>query len=606
MKKWVLLVLLVLGIIPAVFAGVSFDSLTQTEVNPGATLSIAGDISYESQVQGYFELAMVCDSGTFKLPKVAITLKANEARSFPESISIPKVSISNSMKGSCRVRGEITQDGAVLASATSELFQVSPRLVGDFSIDVERIQAGDSFTVTGDVTRVNGDDVVGSAEVYLVTNGERFLTDVVSFEAGAIRYTYDSVGIPAGNYTVTIIVNDLYGTSQEFSDVASFTLLSDLFVFAKVSADKVDPSDTIKVSGEARTLLNDVVSSGEVFVLLENETFSGTVGSTGEFDVSVPIPSTIKSGKHDVIVRVEDQYHNVGTASVPIDVVAAHTAIVIDISEHKVVPGSRTTISARVTDQAGDSINDDIDLEVRNPENKVLRSELIHSDGKIEITIDAKGIPGTYRVIAKSGSLKSESSFSVDALEGLLFSINAQSLIVENTGNVKYDGDVLISYNNLLKSESSVSILVGDADTIPLGINIPTGVYDIVVSSGKFSQEFKGVFINGVIPKNLTWLYWVLLVLVVVLMGFSIYWMYYKEKRGLHRDARIKKEYRKEIEIIKQKKSTDQPSKSRYSFGNYDQDKMIKDYRNQVLKQIKETEDSPKKKDENKFKGMFD
>ncbi len=591
MKKWVLLTLLFLIGIPVVFAGVSFDPLTETEVNPGATVGVSGFVESDTSVQGYFELAVVCESGEFKLPKVALSLKAKERRSFPGDIAIPKVSVSNSMKGSCRVRGELTQDGAVLGTATSEMFQVSPRLIGDFSIDVERIQAGDSFSLTGKITRVNGDQVTGSAEIYFVTNGERFLADVVSFTEGNLQYKYNSIGIPSGNYTVVIIVNDLYGTSQEFSSVATFTLLSDLFVFAKSSADKVDPADSIKVSGEARTLLNDVVEDGEVFVTLENQTYTTEVNSAGEFEINVPIPPNIKSGQHKINVRVEDTYRNIGKADIPIEVIPLHTAVTLEVSDAKVAPGNKIMISGKVIDQAADPIDEQITIEVRDAENKVFRTDSIRSGGKIEISFAANAIPGNYKVYGSSGSLKSEATFAVDAVEALDFSVEGQDVVVENDGNVKYDGLVTVQYTPDLKEEKTISILPGQSVRIPLGLNIPTGVYDLIVSSGKFKEDFKSVMINGIIPKNFTQLYWAIAILTLALMAFSIYWMSYKERRALHQDATMKKNYRREIELIKQKKASgEKPFVSKYSVGSYDKDKVASDYRKQVLKQIKESE----------------
>jgi len=69
--------------------------------------------------------------------------------------------------------------------------------------------------------------------MYFNRGDESFLVDIISIKKGKLNYKYVPVSIPEGEYSIDVSVSDLYGNEFLFEDVASFTLMNELYVFAK-------------------------------------------------------------------------------------------------------------------------------------------------------------------------------------------------------------------------------------------------------------------------------------------------------------------------------------------------------------------------------------
>ncbi len=592
MKKVVIVIALLL-LLPSVFATVSFNPLGQSMFNLGDTVALSGYVYRDASFDGFLELRSVCDGKILDFPKIPVSLNAGQKKYFPDELKIPKVTISNAMVGLCRIEGSLIQNNAVVESSTSTSFEVSKDLNGNFGISENKIQVGDTLRLTGNIFKLNGKGTTGSAEVYFSSNESKFLVDVASFTEGALTYDYVGTRIPSGEYQIDLIVNDVFGNRKEFAKVASFTLVSDMYVIARPDKTQVDPGEKVEISGEAHAVLQDSVTDGKVFITIDEQSFT-TELKDGKFAYDVPLTSDVKSGKHVVQVRVEDDLGNEGTITTEFFVNPKVMSLELSISPETVSPGSSVEIIPSVFDQAHDVVLQDVTIKVLNADDKVIREDVVKTGSSITIPLDVAAVPGSYHVRADVGSLKKESMFTVSTSSVLSIVLQDQSLIVKNTGNIKYDKPIKVSFNSddvVFVKKSSLD--PGQQVIIPLTTEVETGMYDVVVSSGDVSESFKNISIVGVERTNMTIIYWILAILVLGLMVLAAFWTPLHEERKRRFRERERKRAMHDMRVLREQKEN-RPRESRFSAHRMDRDEMVRDYRSQMVKQVKEAEETMK------------
>ncbi len=280
---------------PFALAEINIDGLDRSEYNFGDEIKISGYVQEDNAVSGYFELTLRCGSVEFKLPRTLVSLNSGERKNFPNQLKIPKITIPRSLEGSCDIRASLVSNNQEVDYGLSDSFMITDELIGSFNIDETRIQAGKSFTLTGEVFKLDNDPIEGSAEMYFNRGDESFLVDIISIKKGKLNYKYVPVSIPEGEYSIDVSVSDLYGNEFLFEDVASFTLMNELYVFAKTDSRIVDPGTRIKISGEATTVLQEGVDNANVEIIFGDEKYTTKI-KDGKFEYELLIKEDVKSG----------------------------------------------------------------------------------------------------------------------------------------------------------------------------------------------------------------------------------------------------------------------------------------------------------------------
>src|SRR3989338_8235674 len=214
MKRGVFVViLLIVFLLPAVSATISLTGPSEVQYNIGEQIEISGYIQETEDLSGQLQLSLLCSSKTYKLQATNIDISAGERVLFSQ-LNIPTLTASSSMQGMCRIKGDILVNNAVTEIASSSSFQITNDLEGSFTLDQSQAQLGDTITLAGSITDLDGKPLEGSAEIYFVT-----------VQNGAFTYSHTFVANSAGSYKVNIIARDSLGNEEDFNNIESFTIL---------------------------------------------------------------------------------------------------------------------------------------------------------------------------------------------------------------------------------------------------------------------------------------------------------------------------------------------------------------------------------------------
>lgn len=606
MKRGLLLILSVLFLLPFVSATISITGPSKTEYNIGEEIDLSGYIQETEDLSGEVQFSLVCNSKTYKFQATDIDVNAGEKISFSQ-LTLQAITASSSMKGLCKIKGDILVNSEITQTASSSTFEISDDLEASFSLDKSQIQLGDTITLTGSVTNLKGDPLDGSAEVYFEYQGDEYLMDFLSVENGALSFSNSFTSGSAGSYKINVIVRDSYGNEQEFSSVESFTVLDDLQVNIDTNVQTISPGEVLNVFGEVKTVLQDYVSTATVDISLDDATQSTSL-SDSKFTEDILIPATIPSGQHTITVEVEDTYGNAGSSSVQIEVEAQATKIENSLGNGTLDPEEQVSITVTLYDQADDVMQEYVTLEVYDAKNRLITETEIASEESITYKIPKFAPPGEW--IVKSYYLNPETqqeevsaseSFIINEIQKLAVEIIDTKLYITNVGNVKYTEDMEIEVEGIDQEyliKRTKNLGVNETIIIDLAQELPSGTYSVSIPTGYNTAEQSEVsIVDGKTKASLTWPYTLLVLLFIVGLSYLIYARVRpkkKEEKDLpagERPAQKKRE--KKIRLYDPKKEAEKSKKVSLTFE--DKQHSLDDFKQRTLEEIKRTEEKIQK-----------
>ncbi len=576
-------------LLPVVSAVISVDGPDRTRYNRGDTVTISGYLFSETALTGFINFALDCDNVTYPLLSTPVSLTVGEKKRFPEDIVIGNIRLSNTVTGTCFIKASITSGSEVIESDESNIFTVTTDLDGSFSIDSVQVQVGKGFTLTGKVFKLSGADTDGSVEIYFKKdNDTKYMVDTAQLKNGQLEYRYEAIPGEPLRYYIDLIVYDIYGNRQLFEDVASFNLVDEIYIFAKPDRLNVLPGETVTLSGEAKTVLMDVVDKAEINIRLDSQTYQTELVDS-RFSHEIQLPENIRTGKHVIAVSIKDLFGNWGSTETTIYVEAVPTRLELEFDKTLVKPEEKIQVTPYVYDQAGDPYVEEVSIEFFDPEGKTLLSNMVKSGEKLDIVMPQFSLPGQWTVKAYAAGLTAEEKIDVDKLLGLDVMLVNQTLYLKNTGNIDYKKPVKINFNDgeytLVKK---MSLSPDEITGLYLFDEVASGQYDIEVIFGDNKRLFEDVIIVSKARKSLNYIYGILIASVFVLLSYLLLL-----KRQANRPITARLHKKRPVAIIKTK-----PEKP-------DKEEGIKSFRERVLKDIKETEERYRQKSEAKGKGMF-
>lgn len=611
MEKGLAIVFFLLLIMPSVNAAISIDGPDKSVYNLGDDISISGYVLRESALTGQLRFVSNCNSTAFQLPSASVRLGNNEKKVFPNELPIPKITVSSSMSGTCFIETSLVSNNEILETARSKDFEITRSLKGEFAIDQTDVQAGRSFTLTADIFKLDGQGTDGSAEIYFKTNETEFLADIANIKAGRLDYVYNAVAIPSNTYSINVLVNDVFGNRELFTNIATFKLINEISVSAKTDKQSLLPGENVKIFGDALTALEEQIPSGTVNIEIGKNNYKTELNNSS-YEKEIALPTVISSGKHKITVTVEDEFGNIGTTYIFISVIPVPTILKNDLGKGNYKPDETIEIRPLLYDQADDPVSDDINVEITGPTGESIFADVLKSNDKIGFRLPRYAKPGLYKITSYAVDLSDEDNINVETVLNAEVSLANQTIFVKNTGNVVYSKPIKVDIDN---SEYVIvrrmSLTPDEILNINLFEEVPSGIYDIVVTLGDKIAAFKDIEIIGKEKKSFTLPYTV----IALLMSTLLVYLIYSRIRGMPRReaAREKKKqeirrFKKNIENIKAEK---EKKPYRYNFGVAKEDD-VRDFRKRILREIKDTEEKGRNifsrddKNPNKdTKGMF-
>jgi hypothetical protein len=599
MKRGILLFIILL-IIPIAYAEISIDGPQKNTFNLGDEITISGYVLRESAFSGFFKLALVCNNERVELPLTSLSLLAGERKLFPNDFSIPKI-VANNIDGDCFIESSLISGESTLETIKSSDFIITKSLQGSFSIDQVEIQSGSSFTLTGEISKLDGNPTEGSAELYFEGKNNSFLVDVISLSEGKLEFVYNAIPLASDDYNIDVIVNDIFGNVELFDDVASFNLITELGVITKVEKSRLTPGEKIEVSGEVKNIYDENIQGGVAKISFEGARYTVEI-KDGEFEKTIQIDDKIRSGKLPLKIIVEDNLGNSGLDEIIITIKPEYGTLGIDLNKDLFNPKDIVSINPLLYDQAGALVVEEATIEILDSKRNIVFSEITKINNKVDYNLPQFIKPGTYKILITVQDLEEETQFEVDEIIDSEIILDNQTLIIHNIGNVDYEKPIKVDLgdNRIIRR---TNIQPNETELIYLFEEVPTGKYDILVTYGDNKKSFNDIQIIGKPKKSFNIIY---TLLILILFGLFLY-LFIKKREKAPRIRKKHKETETHTKVeVKTKPHKHEKKTLKHRFGMASEED-IKDFKQKVTEEIKKTVGNEKenKKGESDMFGMF-
>ena len=477
-------------------------------------------------------------------------------------------------------------------------------------MDKTRIQLGDNILITGRVYENNElfEEQV-NIKFYFTSEGDQNEVYLSIFD-GTFSLSPRLRDLGTGNYVISVELVDLDGnTLHYFEDLQSLFVDNKLILDLHLEAEQLNPGESLQIVGLVkRNLDNKEIPLGDVTVELDGMEHSTEVRN-GNVDYELILGEDITSGYHDVKLKVDDSFGNVGEIVLSFYAIPQQESLEIILEKKTFFPGDEVYVFAAIYDQANIEMIDDVVFKVYNPKDKkVLDEELSTSSSAIYI-LPENALPGEWKVRVESEKIETERFFEVLVSETLDIELIAQTLRVRNSGNIKYEETLkVIAFNEEHNEtfEFRTGLKPGDNLTIDLYRILKDLDYEITVlnteevfnveiyddrgfidKTGDFLKSVTGQAIHSTGSKNgnaASYSFGIIILLVIIFSAFFF------------NKGPILKKRKKEKPVGKFKTKNGEPKLNKKA----QEEAEIEDFKTRILKDIEKAKVKEDKKEDSK------
>ncbi|MFH1971938.1 MAG: hypothetical protein ABIJ18_00500 [archaeon] len=594
MKRGILMLIFIILVLPTVAATVSITGPEQSKYNIGDTIDVSGYVFEAEDLTGFLQMNVECNNASFPKQLIPISLNGGEQKTFSQ-LGIPDVTTTSSMAGTCSLKITLLVGGLVVEEDSSSSFTITKDLTGLFDVDKTKIQMGDSFQLNGVITKINGEKVTGSAEIYFEREGVEYLIDLVPVYGGTLSYVYDSSNSYPADYAINIIVRDSYGNEQRFDNVETVQIIDEISVFLDTEEDSVLPGGLLEVFGTVMDIEQNPVEQATVELSFDDSELLSTSLIGGAFSTTLQISSTLTSGEHTLEVFVEDLNGNKGRATAVVEIIPVVTSLKNNFGNASFNPSDSLELEVLMYDQAGDLMTGNIVVEIYDSTEIMISQKEVSSSERLLFEIPEFANPGSWKIVSYNGDVRDEDEINVNTIQDLVMWVENEVLYIKNIGNVRYKDDLNLAISgagydyNIKKTKS---IAPNETIMIDLANELPSGSYSIELPTGNALLNVDDVeILNGTSRYKMTWMY---IILALIFVGGLSYMVYGRVKAGKKptEERRFGKRPAEAPMIIKKKKLQQKPS---LTFGK---EEGLADFKKRVVKDIKETEEKFRRDEE--------
>lgn len=527
MKKLVLLIVLLL-LSQEALGEILLDSPSRDKINAGEELILTGYLKEPRDAVFTLRFTLKCRQDQQLLVR-SISVSKDVRKDFSESVIVPSTA-----EGLCAIQSEAVS-GEIRDQTTSRQFTITKELDGNFQLDRDSIKLGEQLKIKGNIIRLDGSPVSGTAIIRFIQEDNIYFSAVVPITNGKLDYAFNSRENPSGQYSVEIEVSEVMGNHQVFN-AGSFSIISEIILVAEVDKLHVLPNDKIKLFGEA-SIAETPVDKGKIridFFDIQKEIDI----SRGAFTTTLTIPSDAKAGQHDIIVFVSDEFGNTGSFTPRIIIDQYPRKLEININKKEFQPGEIVIVTPVLKDQTEETIPTDITLKIFTPDKKEVLVGLIKSSAEYEFSLLNTALPGIWRIEASTPDLKESAAFAVGELRSLSYDLKDQRIHVTNIGNIKFKGSLEIVIENSERASTLIKEISADVnETVAISLQgqVSSGDYDVKVAD----KVFKNIHLEGKKESSFSWVAYLIafitVALAVVLLMALKRWNF---KRRFHRAIR--------------------------------------------------------------------
>jgi len=404
--------------------------------NLGDTINVPVTIKTSSNINGLFQMDLICNGTAINFYKNGVNLVSGEEKNFDSSLVLIRGIIGNA-KGTCKIKAILGIDYSL-----SNEFKISDSLIVTGNLAKKEFDSGESIFITGKVTRETGENSDGFVDASLLTDNT--------------------------NQDITQL-----GTVNLGSFSINLSLLSDL------------------KAGNYILRLNAFEKNSE-----------GVITNNGFADYSI-------------LVR-----------QVP-------TNLEIVIDKKYVIPGDSAKIKAILHDQTGEPISAVVFITIKDQNDKIFEQDEIKTNEFLEYSIKTNEPPAEWKVFAVSNKLTTEDKFQIEVNENVDVQVVNKTILITNTGNVPYNKILLIKVG---VTPLNIPVMLSLGESKKYALSAPDGEYKVDVKIGT-GEEISSVMsltggaidVREISGGRYTLLAWILMILVLGFVAFSIFRKIYKK-----------------------------------------------------------------------------
>lgn len=286
-----------------------------------------------------------------------------------------------------------------------------------------------------------------------------------------------------GNCVITgdLVTNDNLIIEEKVSE--RFSVTNHLAVLPVNSKIVSLPSQQIQIASVVNEAFGNNVLKASADVKLDNNSYTIEIVD-GKLNLSLQLPSNIKSGKHTIEIRASDQKNNMGESSIELEVTAVPSYITLELSGNSLDPGSKVEIISSLYDQADDLINATLELELTGPRGNKVFNKVVQSNEKIDYEFSQYAEPGTYILASVYKALSAKALINITTIREVKVKYGNETVLIENIGNVPFEEEltfILQSKLNKYPITKKINVEPGKLLSVDLSKEVPLGVYDVTL-----------------------------------------------------------------------------------------------------------------------------
>ena len=365
----------------------------------------------------------------------------------------------------------------------------------EMNIDKTRIQLGDVITIGGKVFE-NNNLVEDQINMIFYFTSEIYQNEIyLSVFDGTYTLSPKLKNLPRGTYDISVELKDFNGNTLEyFENLRDLVIDDKLILDVNFDKDQLIPGDKLKVLGTIqRNLDRNNIPLGDVTLTLDGIEYTTEI-SNGNLDYELLLDTNIKSNYHDVKIRVEDTYGNSGETELKMYIIPQQNSLEIGLDKKTFLPNEELIFLVSIYDQASEEIVEDINVQIYDTKGKKIFEESFSSGSEIRYLLTEDSLPGQWKIRVESVKLESEKFIEIPIVETLDIELVAQTLNIQNSGNVRYTEPLEIlaiseDHNKTLNIRTNIK--PGEIISIDLYKELKDLDYEINVLNQTFQVKIK-------------------------------------------------------------------------------------------------------------------
>lgn len=320
-------------------------------------------------------------------------------------------------------------------------------------------------------------------------------------------------------------LNEQYIITDEFS------ISNRVNIELETDETEVFPEESIIIEGIAKKENGENVNGFIELAITGADITTRDTVKEGYFFINQTLPKDIAAGQYLTQLKIYEtdkkgDISNTGFVDYNILIRQVPTSLEI-VFEDEAKPGTDLKVKAILHDQTGEKIESDVEITIKNQNDKVLLQEDIATDEYIEYPIEYNQKPVEWKVIAKSNEIETEEVFNITEKEWAGIDIANKTVIITNKGNVPYNESVVIKIGN---ETIEIQAYIEVDEEQRYSLSAPEGEYEVEVRS-KDEKLSKTIMLTGntvrvnkmssgilgSIKLSLIWMF------IIGILGFMVY-----------------------------------------------------------------------------------